>query len=221
MAFRADETKKDGYEHAMSYLVPQGLKDEERISCQDIVSDIIDKCGHVIEGYPSWHPLVSANQDDRSPITVPEKRGGYNGLDHTIYFVNGFITCPYHDEQKVIDSVKNLPENPVASIKFERIDTELYGSGTKPVLVYCEWETPLPMDGMIPKHIAIPLMLEQEVPYWRESTRAETWETMRPYFLGRPYGSRSSLFVNQETGLVLKKVWNALIYTGMFGPIKV
>ena len=36
-----------------------------------------------------------------------------------------------------------------------------------------------------------------------------------------PHGSRSSLFVTQETGLTMKKVWIMLINTGMFGPIKV
>jgi hypothetical protein len=50
---------------------------------------------------------------------------------------------------------------------------------------------------------------------------AETWDTMRPYFLGRPHGSRSSLFVNQETGQAIKKVWEALTHTDMFGPIMV
>ena len=50
---------------------------------------------------------------------------------------------------------------------------------------------------------------------------AEDREPMLPYFLGRPHGRRSSLFVNQGTGQAMKKVWNALINTGMFGPIKV
>jgi hypothetical protein len=44
---------------------------------------------------------------------------------------------------------------------------------------------------------------------------------MQPYLLGAPHGSRSSLFVTQETGQTIKKVWNLLINTGMFGPIKV
>jgi hypothetical protein len=74
-------------------------------------------------------------------------------------------------------------------------------------------------DGTIPKSIAVPLLLEMEVPNWRTAKVAETWETMRPYILGSPRGARSSLFVNQETGQVLKDVWNTLIDTGMFGPI--
>lgn len=41
---------------------------------------------------------------------------------------------------------------------------------------------------------------------------------MRPYILGSPHGRRSSLFVNQESGQAMKKVWEALIASGMFGP---
>lgn len=76
-------------------------------------------------------------------------------------------------------------------------------------------------DGTIPLCVAMPLLLEQETPYWRRSEVAETWETIRHYFLGSPHGSRSSLFVNQVTGQAMKKIWNALTYTGMLDPIKV
>lgn len=76
-------------------------------------------------------------------------------------------------------------------------------------------------DGSIPTSLAVPLLLEIEVPNWRNAEVAETWETMRRYILGQPCGSRSSLFVNQETGQTLKSLWNSLIYTGMFGPIQV
>ncbi|MEG6777262.1 hypothetical protein V2A01_33720, partial [Pseudomonas aeruginosa] len=69
--------------------------------------------------------------------------------------------------------------------------------------------------------IAMPLILEKEVPSWQWAEVAETRDTMRPYFLGRPHGSRSSRFVSQETGQAITKIWNALIYTGKYGPIKV
>ncbi|CAD5366701.1 hypothetical protein RA210_U10457 [Rubrivivax sp. A210] len=81
------------------------------------------------------------------------------------------------------------------------------------------------MDKLIPLSIAMPLLLVKKVPSWEWSQVAETWESMRPYFLGSrpgsPRGARSSLFVNQETGQAIEKVWEAPIYAGMFGPIKV
>jgi hypothetical protein len=148
---------------------------------------------------------------------------GYKGLDHTVYFARGFVTCPYGDGQKVIDSVAALAlqGHPIATIKAERLDVQLYSPDANPIIVRCLWNKPLELGGTIPLSIAMPLLLEQEVPSWSWAQVAETWETMRPYFLGQPHGSRSSLFVSQETGQAIKKIWNALIYTGMFGPIKV
>jgi hypothetical protein len=222
MAFRADEAAQRGYEHVEAYLVPRPQYADEsvRAESREALMDIVDELGPVVDTYPTWHPLV-CNHDDRAPVTTPSDRCGYKGLDHTRYFAKGFITCPYGDGQEVIDSVNALPIHPIAHITAERLDVKLYNPQATPILVKCNWEKPLGMDGMIPLSIAMPLILEQEVPCWRWSQLAETWETMRYYLLGSPHGARSSLFVNQETGQAIKKIWNALIYTGMFGPIKV
>ncbi len=223
MAFRANEARQNGEERALSYLVNRHIESTERARSQNKVIEIIDRYGPVIDSYPCWHPLVSTH-DRRSPETLPGERCGYKGLDHTVYMANAFVTCPYNNGQEVIDAVDNLPYNltyPVAIIEAERLDVQLYSSGATPILVSCQWIRRSLMDGMIPKSLAIPLILEREVPCWTWANFAETWETMRPYFLGRPHGSRSSLFISQETGQVIKKIWNALIYTGMFGPIRV
>jgi hypothetical protein len=222
MAFRADESARMGAEEITSYFIDR-LKDvsaAERAESKSALLDLLYELGPVVSAYPTWHPLVS-NHPARNPETVPNTRCGYQGLDHTRYFAHGFITCPYGDGQDVIDSVEALPFNPAASITASRLNFKLYNPGTTPVLVKCEWREPLPFDKLIPLAIATPLLLEKEVPCWRGAQVAETWETMRPYFLGRPHGSRSSLFVSQETGQALKKVWEAIIYTGMYGPIKV
>lgn len=222
MAFRADESAQRGREQVEAYLIPrhQFTDPAVRTASKEALANILDEVGPVVDSYPTWHPLVR-NHDRRYPATTPSDGCGYKGLDHTRYFANGFITCPYDDGQKVIDSVQALPPHPVAQITAERIDAKLYNLEATPILVRCEWHEPLGMDGMVPLSIAMPLLLEQELPCWRWAQVAETWETMRPYFLGRPHGARSSLFVNQETGQAMKKVWNALIYTGMYGPIKV
>lgn len=222
MAFRADEAARTGYEQVEAYLVPRPRDTDEfqRARSKEALLDIVDKLGPVVEAYPTWHPLVS-NHESRHPTTSPSQECGYKGLDHTRFFAKGFITCPYGDGQEVIDSVAALPYNSAASITAEKLDVQLYNPNATPVLVKCEWNESLDRDGMIPLSIAMPLLLEKEIPCWRWAEVAETWETMRPYFLGRPHGSRSSLFVSQDTGQAIKKIWNALIYTGMFGPIKV
>ena len=223
MAFRADEAARAGLASVLDYLIPraQYLDEAGRQQSHDAILEIAEQLGPVVESYPSWHPLVRNYKDDRCPATRPGQDCGYHGLDHTRYFANGFVTCPYGDGQAVLDSVAALPYHPAARITAERIDAALYNPNSSPILVKCEWTEPMNADGTIPLSIAMPLLLEKELPcVWRAEV-AETWESMRPYFLGRPHGSRSSLFVNQETGQSLKKIWEALIYTGMFGPIKV
>lgn len=225
MAFRAYEEETEGREKAVKYLITRHLAATDRARSQQALHDIIDKYGPVIDYYPNWHPLVSSFTTERNaagyPRTRPDEETGFEGLDHTIYLRNGFITCPYGGAERVMKSVERLNEHPIATISAEALDVSLYMPNATPVLVKCDWHRPMASDGTIPKSIAVPLMLEMEVPCWRWAKVAETWETMRHYILGEPRGSRSSLFVNQETGQALKTVYNTLIYTGMFGPIYV
>jgi len=219
MAFRADEAAKNGYKRVMEYLVSRNLPSVEKKRSQNMLADIIDRYGPVVGSYPSWHPLISGDEDTRYRAMTPEPRCGYHGLDHTVYFLNGFISCPYGDGQKIMDSVEKRYYDPIATIKAERLDVQFYSSDATPIFVQCVWTEPMESNNMIPKSLAVPLMIEKELPAWRGASFAETWETMRSYILGTPYGNRSSLFVNQKTGQSLKKTYNTLIYTGMFGPI--
>ena len=221
MAFRADEAAERNYEEAERYLVPPSMyaDEAERKQAKETLRELTYELGPVVDAYPSWHPLVS-NYEGRHPATRPDRNCGYNGLDHTKYFAHGFITCPYNNGQEVIDSVRALPQNSAAFITAERLEVKFYHPDTTAILVRCGWEKHLP-DKMIPISLAMPLLLEMELPHWRTSEVGETWDTMRGYFLGKPHGSRSSLFVTQDTGQKMKKIWEALINTGMYGPIMV
>jgi|SRR5450830_485994 len=222
MAFRADEAERTGYEEAESFLIlrPRDATESVRAESREALREIAERLGPVIDTYPTWHPLVR-NQSERDTVVIPDNRCGYHGLDHTRYFANGFITCPYGDGQEVLDSVAKMPYHHAATITATRLNVKFYNINATPILVECEWHKSIPPDGMIPASVVVPLILEKEVPCSQWSEVAETWESMRPYFLGKPHGSRSSLFVTQETGQTIKKVWEALIHTGMFGPIKV
>ncbi|MFZ6723593.1 hypothetical protein [Undibacterium sp. Ji49W] len=221
MVFRADEAARIGYEQVENYLLPRSreVSEADRAHSKKALLEIANKLGPVIDSYPTWHPLVT-HHDSQHPTTTPSDQCGYKGLDHTRFFANGFITCPYGDGQKIIDSVRELPPQHAATITARILDLKLYNPNATPVLVECIWKKPLEANGMIPLSTAIPLILEKEVPCWEWAQVAETWESMRHYLLGSPHGSRSSLFVSQETGQAIKKVWNELINTGMFGPIK-
>jgi len=218
MAFRADEAALSGYERVKKYFIPVTFSPEKRAESENALLDIIDELGPVVDSYPSWHPLVSKH-DSRNPQTTPNERTGYRSLDHTRYFAHGFITCPYGGEDNVIDSAFEIDHH-FASITAEELGVSFYAEGARPVLVKCDWSEPLTLGKLVSKRVAVPLMLEQELPCWRWSSRAERWDVMRPYLLGEPHGSRSSLFVDQETALAMKRAYMALVESGMFGPLK-
>ena len=217
MAFRADESAANGYNLARKYLIPVNLPPKIRARSEEVLLDIIDELGPVVDAYPSWHPLVSKH-DERYPATTPSEQTGYKGLDHTCYFAHGFITCPYSGARDVISSARAINHH-CASITAKELDVTFYSESVTPVLVKCEWTEPLQIGNLIRKKVAVPLMIEQAVPVWRWSTYAERWDVMRPYFLGQPHGSRSSLFVDQETALAMKKVYLSMVESGMFGPV--
>lgn len=229
MAFRRNEAAQEGFEQAVRYLTPKGLTSKEQQEIEHYVDDLTIRLGPVVNHYPSWHPLVS-NHNSTQPQMVPDSNCGYNGLDHNVYFVNGFLSCPYHESngQEIIESVNELyaigsykKYEHVATIEAERVNKTLYNSSTDPILVVCKWHKPINIDKTIPKDIAIGLMLEQEVPCWRTSQLAETWESMRIHLMGQPCGKRSSMFLDQEAGQAMKKVYQAIAYSGMFGPLRV
>ena len=221
MAFRLDEARINGNERARSYLVPRNFNIAERDRSEEALEEIIFRYGPVIDAYPTWHPLVSNYTNVGWEITTPSGKCGYKGLDHTVCLTNAFITCPYGDGEAVLEAVDEIRGHVFAEIRAEPLDVQFYHVDAAPILVCCEWQKPIPDDGTIPKELAVPLMLEREIPCWTWAEVAETWERMRPYFLGRPHGGRSSLFVNQETGQAMKNVWKAIINSGMYGPIKV
>lgn len=224
MAFRSNEEQADGYRRAIGKLLGRGLDESVREASRQVLDDLIAKYGPVIDCYPYWHPLVADNDEHSSPVTIPGDRCGYTGLDHTVFLRDAFITCPYSDGTAVIESVERIDEHDVtrgiASITAEKIDAQLYNAQAQPVLVKCEWHRSLNRDRTIPTALAVPLFLEKELPSWRDAQVAETWKTMCPYVLGQPCGNRSSLFVNEETGQKLKSIWNALINSGMYGPVR-
>jgi len=218
MVFNADESMMSGLVSAKDFLL-KDIKGAERDRSENKLMDIVEKYGPVVDGYPSWHPLVT-HHGHANPLTDPHVDCGYKGLDHTIYFVNAFITCPYRDGEEIIDSVSLLPSSHAFTIEAERLDVQLYHDDATPILVYCEWDRPMSSNGMIPSSLAIPLMLQKEVPCWEWAELGESWEAMRYLFLGEPYGSTSSLFVNEETCLTMKKIWDLLNNSGMFGPMR-
>ena len=216
MIFRAEEAAQAGFERALRYLTPRDATPEEKAEVAKAVQEMTQLYGPVIDTYPTWHPLVPQT-DPRHPQTLPSEQCGYQGLDHNVYFVNAFLTCPYGNAEKVIESAMNIriPDR-AGEIHAEELELPLYNKSTTPVLIRIDWAVQLENGHQIPASRAIPLMLENEVPTWRWSDRSEDWEDMRHYLLGSPHGRRSSQFVSQATAIQIKKIYEAMNESGMY-----
>jgi len=215
ISFRANDAARAGRDEAVHYYSRGFKTPQERAAVATFIDKTIEEFGPIVSGYPSWHPFV----EDSS---VPHPRGafprtdpvGFEGLDHTIYFRNAFLTAPYGGAQRVIDSIKKER----CEIWAEEITgVPLYYYNTTPVLVKC-MGMPTEADGTFSKRFALGKMLTDQLSAWDWAECGETWDDMRRYILGSPCGSRSSLFVNQETGSALKEVFELLNKHELFGP---
>ena len=72
-------------------------------------------------------------------------------------------------------------------------------------------------DLTIPSRVAVALMLKQALADWERSDYSLEWEAVSYNMLGSPYGQLSSLFINRETGLKMRKIWQAINSVDVFG----
>ncbi|MCA9774134.1 MAG: hypothetical protein KC466_17060, partial [Myxococcales bacterium] len=107
MIFRAEEAAQAAFERALRYLTPRDATPAERDQVTETLTRLVAEHGPVVDTYPTWHPLVP-QRDPRHPQTTVSDRCGYEGLDHTVTFVNAFLTCPYGGAERVIDSALRI-----------------------------------------------------------------------------------------------------------------
>lgn len=207
--------------HAIKYLTPNDATEEESMEVKKFIENLIRIFGPVIETYPTWHPLMLKNKLNHDH-TTPTRSCGYNGVDHTIKFANAFVTCPYSS----IKIIESLSESKL-EVEYSLLDIKLYSKTAIPIVVYYDWEYKRfdfnDLDNncndfvKIPKHFAVPLMMEHELLNWRGAFCGETFERMADYLLGTPRKKASSAFVGIEAGRSIKSMYEAMNKTGMFG----
>lgn len=220
MAFRIDESKSNGLQRAIQYLTNidhNGFTPQEREQGKIYLERLTRWLGPVVESYPIWHPLMTSSRAKKAQPIYPSQECGYHGLDHTVLFAHGFITCPYTDGEDVIESVRALKKTKVAEISAVKLDYPLYAVGACPILVECHWKFRLEPDLTIPSKVAVALMLKQALSDWERSEYVQSWEKVSYSMLGSPHGQLSSLFINRETGLKMRKAWQAVCAAGVFG----
>lgn len=214
MEFRSPIVAAQQNAKAISYLT-KSLTDPE--AGRERVKELIEELGNATDRYPDWHPILTAPPrragDHISDLSQVE---AYEGLDHTIEFVKGFVTCPYSDADAdcLISAVGQVPE-----LYARRLEEPLYSDHAFPVVVGA-WTVQLEADGTIRSRNALAWFAHQSAGEAINAQVAETWWNIRSNILGSPHGSRSSLFVNQHTGSHMRKILEAMNASGMFGPIK-
>lgn len=211
MEFRCPTAAAEANAYSLSYLTKNltNLKEGEAE-----FERLLERLGNSIDGYPDWHPI----------LTIPPRAGDhgntlqtlYKGLDHTIKFVRGFVTCPYSESgaDELVNTANALP-----GIHSYRLNVSLYADNAYPVVVEAT-QIELEADGTIRSRDALAWCVQELVKSAHHAEVAETWWNLRYCILGAPHGSRSSLLVNQYTGGHMRKILDALNNSGMYGPIK-
>jgi hypothetical protein len=213
MEFRAPAAAAQQNAGALAYLT-ENLSDPEAGRC--LVDGLLEELGNATDSYPDWHPILTAPPESTAEhISSSVQLKVYDGADHTIEFVKGFVTCPYSDDtaDRLVEAVEQVP-----GLYAYRLQDPLYRDGTYPVVVGAE-EVVLEADGTIRSRDALAWFVQELTTRARSAKVAETWWNIRRYILGAPHGSRSSLFVNQYTGAHMRKILEAMNNSGMFGPI--
>ena len=217
--FRANESAAAGRDRVIRFYTRNLKTQGEREAAGSFIDHLIAMYGPVVDGYPTWHPFVRV-----APIQAElgyhphQSPQGFVDLDHTIYLRDAFVTAPHTDASRVLDSSEKRYSDGIIASEIDGV--VLYHESAKPVLIHVS-NIPKEEDGTIRKQYAIARMLEESLPFWKNSARGEEWDDMRGYFLGTPGGSRSSLFINQETGAAMREVWNLINKHGLFGPIDI
>lgn len=214
MEFRAPSVATELNAKAVEYLT-KGLADPD--TGRRVLEGVMQELGNAVDGYPDWHPILTKpDSGSTQHVAYLSQVEAYEGIDHTIEFVRGFITCPYSDNaaDKLVETVTK-----VYGLHAYRLESPLYSDSAFPVVVEAS-DVVLEADGTIRSRDALTWFAQKAVEEARDAQVAETWWNIRSYILGRPHGSRSSLFVNQHAGVHMRKILEALNNSGMFGPIK-
>ena len=214
MEFRAPTVAAQQNAEAIEYLT-KNLTD--RAAGHRLLDGLLDKLGNAVDVYPDWHPIITAPQRDSTRLSVSfSELSVYNESDHKQMFVKGFITCLYSDDRadRLVEAV-----NQVTGLSAYRLQNPLFRNNAYPVVVVAN-DVEFEADGTIRSRDALAWFLNQLAKQTCGAQVAETWWNIRSNILGHPHGSRSSLFVNQETGLHMRKILEVLNNSGVFGPIR-
>ena len=208
MEFRYPVAVAENNAHSLLYLT-RNLSDPE--AGQAAFEELLLELGNSVDVYPDWHPILTNPPQDGLRGASLQSLPAYKGVDHTVLFIKGFVTCPY-DEAKADQLVNNV--NAVTGLQAYRLDAVLYSDNAYPVVVQAI-DVVLEGDGTIRSRDALAWCVQEMVKDAHNAEVAETWWNIRTNLLGCPHGSRSSIIVNQHTGSHIRKILEAMNNSGM------
>lgn len=213
MEFRYPTAVTELINKSRTYLT-KNLTDKEAGGLE--FETLIKELGPPIDCYPDWHPILTLPADGMVMDNSLSQIRAYEGIDHTVSFMKGFVTCPYSENaaQKLVSNI-----NGTHGISAYRLDTPLYSDNSFPVVVQAS-PVELEGDGTIRNRDAVLWCTALLVESAKTSSVGETWWSIKDNLLGTPNGARSSIFVNQYTGSHIRKILEVLNNSGVFGPVK-
>ena len=112
---------------------------ENRKISESRLWDIQDNFGIPVTRHPSWHPL---SFEFDNPEVGEHDCWRFGHLDHTRYFVNAILTCPYGEGREILAKVKELQEaqRPEGyewkyTLKATPLEEKLYSEDANPILI--------------------------------------------------------------------------------------
>ena len=136
MVFRVQEEMERGMSRAFQRLVPQMGSHQKKVEAKQALVKISQEHGPVVDAYPIWHPFVNNAVTNNYFVTTPGRENGFKGMDHTVFFANAFVTCPYDEGREILSSVKSLKLDHHVPIYAKKLDTMLYHPNATAVLVW-------------------------------------------------------------------------------------
>ena len=101
-------------------------------------------------------------------------------------------------------------------ITAKKLPVTLYNLDTTAILIECDWGYSLDPEGNIQWEAIAPHLLATALDIHKQGMKSFSLEEMMDdYLLGKPCGKRSSLFVAQDTGLRINKMWKMILESQM------
>lgn len=216
MAFDVMEEQTRMFE-MFSERLTRSLPENAKSAAEEVLDKLDSKFGPFLVAHPIWHPLHKLSASGSSFISREE----FNIKDD-FKLSNAIIYLVRSNPEKLVSHVCGLPQMRCARIHAKALTTKLGYVDVTPVLVTCEWKISATFgDRLYRSSIIAPLLINQVMSerYPSETFASAHWDRNRfaELILGFPCGKTSSVIIDKPEGRALKRLWEALLATGMFG----